>query len=213
MKNFNVWNFYASFYERLFTQKISLIPTRKIICQMLETFIKDKTKTYRIFDCGCGTGQLIFEIKDNFKEYHFSAKGIDSSEKMIANARLRDASKDVEFIREEAENINGESSYDIIFCTHVLPYFKNFTKIICRLRNLLEENGVLYIAQTAVNNNYDRIVLFLLGLVSGESKYPSLTVVEKIIQENSLIISKKVFIKKNFLMPTIFVMEIKKSKI
>lgn len=76
---FNIWNFWADKYDKLWVQKYSLKPTRNYIIKALSKYIKNDE--IKVLDLGCGTGELIFELKNKFN--NFEITGIDFSEKML----------------------------------------------------------------------------------------------------------------------------------
>ena len=76
---FNIWNFWADKYDKLWVQKDSLKPTREYIIKTLSKY--KNMEELKVLDLGCGTGELIFELKKEFNNIKIT--GIDFSEKMI----------------------------------------------------------------------------------------------------------------------------------
>ncbi len=86
-----IWDFWAKYYNRLWVQKYSLTPTRVCVKNIIRNF---GTGEGNFLDMGCGTGQLIKEISE---EFSFSnIVGIDLSKEMINRAK--------EFCRSDLKN-------------------------------------------------------------------------------------------------------------
>ena len=80
-----IWNFWADKYDKLWVQKYSLRPTRKYIMQAMSEL--KSNENIKILDLGCGPGQLINELYENFNNVEIT--GIDFSEKMIEISKER----------------------------------------------------------------------------------------------------------------------------
>ena len=123
MKKQNVWDHWAKKYNALSVQRLSLAPTRKEILLYLEE-IFSKDKKYKILDVGCGTGQLLQEIQTKFKDYKLNLSGIDFSKEMINKAKS--IGQSIDFQQLDVKDIQTlDGKYDIIICTHSLPYYEN----------------------------------------------------------------------------------------
>ena len=204
MKRQGIWNFYAKRYHQLFTQKYSLKPTRLIILEWLASFITNKQKTYKILDCGCGTGQLIFNIKEKFSDFKLDITGIDFSQEMIEIAKNQNKDDDISFKCGNVAEINFEDEYDIIISTHAMPYFPNMKESMQKFYELLKSDGIFCLGQAAGNNTYDKIILTFLEIVSSEAKYPATATIQNWLKEMGFIDIKLTYIKEKRLMPTIF---------
>ena len=150
MTGVKIWDFWADKYERLWVQKYSLSPTRRDIIKELKEIIKED-REYRILDMGCGTGQLIRDIKVEFSDIDIKFTGVDISSKMIEVAREKE--KDTDYLNSSIEEFDGlPSSFDIIVCTHSFPYYSNKEEAINKFHYLLKEEGHLFLAQASANS-------------------------------------------------------------
>lgn len=76
---FNIWDFWADKYDRLWVQKYSLKPTRDHIVKALSDY--KNNEELKVLDLGCGPGELIRDLGREFVTIDIT--GIDFSEKMI----------------------------------------------------------------------------------------------------------------------------------
>lgn len=206
MSNSKLWDYWSKYYERLWVQKYSLKPTRKITIDLIKTYNKESLD---ILDIGCGTGQLISDIRQNFKNKSLNLKGLDYSKGMIEKARKNIDYAD--FILKDISDINSlDNKFDIITCTHSLPYYANQQKAISDMSNLLKKDGILIIACGSSNTVYDKFAFSLVKLTTGFAKYPSIKNLKYMTKDN-LELLKIVKIKEKFFMPTIIVSLFKKN--
>jgi len=171
MDSSKVWNYWASRYEKLWVQKYSLGPTRRRILEQLDNIIKDKGHI-SILDMGCGTGQLVEEIRQRYNGRGITITGVDISKDMIERAREKNT--DADFIVSSVEDFKGEDqSYDVIVCSHSFPYYSHKVSALKKLSNLLKDGGCLLLAQASQNNIYDKVALFFVKLTTSRADYPS----------------------------------------
>lgn len=202
-----VWDFWAKKYESLWVQKYSLGPTRrKIISYMGQKLQEDKE--YNILDIGCGTGQLLNDIKKEFKDRKMKLIGIDFSTQMIKEAKKKNNSIDYKVMDVSRLKELGEK-FDIILCTHSLPYYENQERALLSMREMITDDGFLLLAQASQNNYYDIIAMFFVKFTTGKAKYPTVKAINKMIIgyfqcEN---ITK---IKEKFYMPSIYFFALRK---
>ncbi len=202
MHNEGIWDFWAERYERLWVQKYSLSPTRRRIVTRLKGIIADKNVKYRILDSGCGTGQLLRDIRDEFDGYTLELKGIDYSAGMIAEAGRKSASIAYEVSGIEEYRGDGKS-YDIIVCSHSFPYYKDKPAVIQKFSRLLAEGGCLIMAQASQNSLYDSIVMPFVKLTTSSASYPGVRAVVKMLEADFKGIETE-HIKERFFMPSIY---------
>ena len=208
MKSVKIWDFWADKYERLWVQKYSLSPTRREIIKELKEIIKED-RAYRILDMGCGTGQLIRDIKKEFSGVNIKFTGVDISSKMIEAAKEKN--KEADYLNSSIEEFNEQAStFDIIVCTHSFPYYSNKQEAINKFHYLLKEEGYLFLAQASANSLYDHIVMFFVEFTTSSAKYLSIENIRNLTKEkfNMIKINK---IKEKSFMPTIALFLLKKG--
>ncbi len=166
-----IWNFWASKYEKLWVQKFSLTPTREAVIRTINKYTLQNQN--KILDIGCGTGQLLNDIANKFENRNLNLLGIDFSEEMISIAKKQN--KNAKFIAMDVSNLPDlDEKFDIIVCTHSLPYYKNQVKAISDMADKLNENGIIILAHGSKNSFYDALSLGIVKLTTGKAKYPSM---------------------------------------
>ena len=204
---FNIWNFWADKYDKLWVQKYSLKPTRNYIIKALSKYIKNDE--IKVLDLGCGTGELIFELKNKFN--NLEVTGIDFSEKMLEISKKRNPS--AKHLKMDASELNVlDTKYDIIVCTHSLPYYKEPKNVFKHLNNLLSDEGKLLIGFASGDSIYDKFILGFVKLTTGKANYPSDNEFRAMIFPFFEVENLKI-IRKKFFMPRIAVYTLKKVKL
>lgn len=203
---FNIWNFWADKYDKLWVQKYSLRPTRNYIISALANINKDKK--VKILDLGCGPGELINELTDKFNNVEIT--GIDFSEKMLEVSIKRNPSaKHIKLDAAELNKLSGKC--DIIICTHSLPYYKEPNKVFKELYNLLNEEGKILVGFASGDSIYDKFILSFVKLTTGKANYPSDNEFRQLIYPYFKVENLKI-IREKFFMPRIAVYTLKKVK-
>ncbi len=200
-----IWNFWADKYDKLWVQKYSLRPTRDYILKSISKM--NINENMKVLDLGCGPGQLISEISSKFDNLDIT--GMDFSENMIEISKNKNPmAKHIKLNADELYKLNDK--FDLIICTHSLPYYKEPEKIFMELSKLLNNEGRLLIGFASGNNFYDKFILSFVKLTTGPANYPSDERFRKIISpffkvENLGIIKEKIY------MPRIAVYKLKKA--
>lgn len=198
-----IWDFWAKRYNKLWVQKYSLRPTREYL---LKTELKGQD--LKILDLGSGPGELIEELYKKNEDLNIAA--IDFSEEMLNVSRERNPK--AIHIKMDVEDLNEiDEKFNIIFCTHSLPYYKNPKKVMKNLNNILVHNGELYMGFASGNSFYDKFVLTFVKLTTGQAYYPSDSEFKKLIQPYFYVENLKI-IKERFFMPRIAIYKLKKVK-
>lgn len=203
----NIWNFWADKYDKLWVQKYSLKPTRNYILQSVAEMKSDEPM--KILDLGCGSGQLICELQESFNDVEVT--GIDFSEKMLEVSKEKNPqAKHIKLDVAELNKLKG--NFNVIVCTHSLPYYKEPENVMRELKRLLKENGRLFIGFASGNNFYDRLILSFVKLTTGPANYPSDKKFKELIFSCFQVEQLKI-IKEKFFMPRIAVYTLKKENI
>lgn len=201
----NIWNFWAKRYDRLWVQKYSLKPTRSYILKIIEEDNR-QNEIISVLDIGCGPGELINLLENKYNKFNIT--GIDFSNEMLniskmKNTKTRHINLDVKDLDQLGEKFN------IIICTHSLPYYKDLDKFVSDLYNLLEDKGKLYISFASGNSFYDKFTLSFVKLTTGSANYPSDNNFRKLVF-NYFRIETLHIIKERFFMPRIAVYKLSK---
>ena len=197
---YEVWEKLAHKYNNLWVQKYSLGPTRrevkKIVLPLLE-----KNNELKILDIGCGTGQLIKEISDQYNKVNYL--GIDVAENMIEVAKKNNKGKNVKFKTSSIESFESNEKYDIIICTHAFPYFPNKQEMIKKMAGLCNKKGQVIIVNSSTNSLKDLIINFFLKATTSKAKYLSIDEMKKLFKGAKLKVKQIDVIRERFYMPTI----------
>jgi SAM-dependent methyltransferase len=109
-----------------------LLGGNSITLEGVKTLLKGKTKTndtIRILDVGCGNGDMLRTIADDFRQSDFSCEltGMDANAFTISHAqRLSVGYPEINYVCADVfEILNGSEPYDIILCTLTLHHFKD----------------------------------------------------------------------------------------
>lgn len=94
-------------------------------------------ETFSILEIGCGTGELLAQVKGHKKT------GIDFSEAMISEARKQ--FQDIEFHVMEAEHITLTEKYDLIVISNLIGYSEDVQKIFEQLHHVCHEQTKIII--------------------------------------------------------------------
>lgn len=204
---YEVWEKLAHKYNNLWVQKYSLGPTRrevkKIVLPLLE-----KNNELKILDIGCGTGQLIKEISDQYNKVNYL--GIDVAENMIEVAKKNNKGKNVKFKTSSIESFESNEKYDIIICTHAFPYFPNKQEMIKKMAGLCNKKGQVIIVNSSTNSLKDLIINFFLKATTSKAKYLSIDEMKKLFKSAKLKVKKIEVIRERFYMPTIALFHIER---
>lgn len=164
-----IWDFWANHYHRLWVQKYSLKPTRDLLISLIEKDFKHDS-SLNVLDLGCGPGELIYILHDRFKGFNIT--GVDFSQEMLKVSKTHNPL--AKHIQLDAKDLNLlEGRFEIIICTHSIPYYKNLEKVMEDLYTLLEDKGKMYIAFASGNSFYDKLALSFVKLTTGPASYPS----------------------------------------
>lgn len=196
-----IWDFWAKRYNKLWVQKYSLRPTREYLLNIIP-----KDENLKVLDLGCGPGELIEEIlKINPK---LDITGIDFSQGMIDISKERNPK--AKHIKMDVKDLgNIEEKFNIIVCTHSLPYYKDIDQVMKDLDSILLDEGMVYLGFASGNSLYDKFVLSFVKLTTGPAYYPSDRDFRKLISPYFNIEDLKI-IKEKIFMPRIAIYTLKK---
>lgn len=174
MKSSRIWDFWAGHYERLWVQKWSLKPTREAAVEELKRLYQED-ETFTLLDVGCGVGELLEEIHEAFPKA--KVYGLDYSIRMTEKSQKRVPEGIICHLAvEELEIINKTifpEEFDVILCTHSFPYYKDQQQILKLFYRRLAREGRLILAFASESTFYDRRVMPLVKLTTGNAAYPS----------------------------------------
>lgn len=201
----NIWDFWAKSYDRLWVQKYSLKPTRNLISNKIKED-NDKEGQKEVLDLGCGPGELIDLLESTYK--NFNITGVDFSQEMLNRSKARNSRSN--HINLDVSDLDRlQEKFDMIICTHSLPYYKNIEKVVIDLDRLLEDNGQIYIAFASGDSLYDKLALSFVKLTTGPAYYPSDKEFRKLVSERFKVESLDI-IRERLFMPRIAIYKLAK---
>lgn len=190
----NVWDKLSDKYDNLWVQKYSLTPSRKKIFSLINT----QNEKFSLLDVGCGTGQLLCEIKEQHPKSHLF--GFDKSQSMIEVAKSKNA--DIAFCCSAAENFYTDNKFDFITCSHSLPYYPDKSLVLQKLSHFLKDDGKAIFIQASINSGYDKFVMSIIEKTAEKAEYLSIKDFCG-LAENYFVIKDTFTIKEKWYMPSI----------
>lgn len=201
-----LWDFWADRYSKLWVQKVSLGPTRDYILDELKEMAHGRST---LLDLGCGPGELLSEIGKNFPQIDLT--GVDYSPRMLELSQQRNG-KAQHILLDAADLDKLEAKYDIIVCTHSLPYYREPKDVFRKLSRILTEKGRIIVGFASGNSIYDKVVLSTVKLTTGKAHYPSNREFVAMVKEDFKVQKLNIIKKRAFYMPRIAVYTLSKMK-
>ena len=185
--------------ESYFVDKRVLIPRpeTEILIDLLLKKIKDKNKTYKVLDLGCGSGCLLISF---LKEMHKSkGMGVDISRNALEvakkNIELHNLNNRAKLVRLDLLTLRTKDKFDVIFSNPPYLSSSDYAKLSDDVKNFEPKqalvggfNGVLYykkiivLSQSALKKNG------YLALELGDRQYRTIS---KLLQDHSFRILDK----------------------
>jgi ubiquinone/menaquinone biosynthesis C-methylase UbiE len=187
MKKQDIWDFWAKYYDRLWLQRVSLQPTRALVCEKIlamerlpkpaaqlpdETETSDKTSRLEILDMGCGTGQLYGDLLQQLEKDQFRYLGVDSSGAMLEQALQKFPQANF-FHGDVMEAELDHAPFDLIVCSHSFPYYPDGQAALQKMADMLKPGGQLLLSQACTDTTYDAVILKLTSFTTSEATYRS----------------------------------------
>ncbi len=198
--NYKKWENLAHKYNRLWVQKYSLGPTRREVLKIILPRLKADA-SLKLFEAGCGTGQLIREISSQYPQVDYL--GIDAARNMIDIAGESVKGDNIRFKVCPIENFKSRNKYDIIICTHAFPYFPNKENVIRQFADLCNQGAEVIIVNSSTNSLKDLIINFFLKATTSKAKYLSVKEMKILFQKAGLNLKEVKIIREKIYMPTI----------
>ena len=178
MNRQGIWDFWAKYYDRLWLQRVSLQPTRALVCEKImeltgntEPPAQDDSRL-NILDMGCGTGQLYGDLVRTLGRERFQYLGVDPSGAMLEKAL--DKFPEAAFFQSDVmEVIPNQELFDVIVCSHSFPYYSNGEAALKKMAGMLKPGGQLLLSQACTDSWYDAVILKLTGLTTSKAVYRS----------------------------------------
>ncbi len=194
------WENLAHKYNRLWVQKYSLGPTRREVLKIILPKLQADA-SLRLFEAGCGTGQLIREIAGQYPQINYL--GIDVAHNMIDLAKDSVKGQNIRFQVCPIENFTSTEKYDTIICTHAFPYFPEKEETLCKFADLCNPGATVIIVNSSTNSLKDLMINFFLKATTSKARYLSVKEMKILFQNAGLNLKEIKVIREKMYMPTI----------
>ena len=194
------WEKLARKYNRLWVQKYSLGPTRREVLKLLLPRLQ-ANPCLRLFEAGCGTGQLISEISARYPQAEYL--GIDAARNMIRIAKKNVKGQKIRFRTCPGEEFRSTDKYDMILCTHAFPYFPEKEAALRKFAWLCSPGAAVIIVNSSTNSLKDLIINFFLKATTSRARYLSIKEMKALFRKTGFDLKKVKIIRERFYMPTI----------
>jgi ubiquinone/menaquinone biosynthesis C-methylase UbiE len=199
-----IWDFWADKYDRLWVQRYSLKPTREYVLEELGEVSKGRDS---LLDLGCGPGELLHEVNRNYPRLKLT--GMDYSPKMLEISRQRN--QKANHVQIDVSDLATVTEvFDVIVCTHSLPYYRDPKAVFEALNRMLTAQGRLIVGFASGNSFYDKVALSVVKLTTGKANYPSDAEFLELIRDHFYVRKLEVIRKASF-MPRIAVYTLAKK--
>ena len=141
-RTISVWNEVATFYHKRWAkEEVGPFAVTKKLLDLSKIKNGDN-----VLDLACGTGlvtkKLIRKVGRNGQVY-----AIDSSESAIKIAKKwTGTSKNLHFVRADAEKVQFKTKFDAITCQYALFFFPDEQKVLKNMKKVLKKNGKITLA-------------------------------------------------------------------
>lgn len=197
---YRAWEKLAPKYNDQWVQKYSLRPTRrevkKIVLPLLE-----QNKDLKILDIGCGTGQLIGEISEQYGAVDYL--GIDVAKNMIEIARQNNRGDRIRFLNVAVDEFVCEEKFDMIICTHAFPYFPDKAAVMQKMAALCKKGGMVIIVSSSTNNLKDLLANLIVKTRTSKARYLSIAQMKRLFASAGFEVMRVDVIRERAYMPTI----------
>lgn len=194
------WENLARKYNRLWVQKYSLGPTRREVLKIVLPGLR-AYPSRKLFEAGCGTGQLIGEIAAHFPQVDYL--GIDAARNMVRIAKKNVKGQRIRFRTCPVEEFRSTEKYDIILCTHAFPYFPDKEAALGKFAQLCNPGAAVIIVNSSTNSLKDLIINFFLKATTSKARYLSIKEMKALFGKTGFDLKRVKIIRERFYMPTI----------
>jgi len=196
-----IWDFYASWYNRLWVQRFVLTPSRYLILKTMS----ELPQHAQILDVGCGIGELCHSMGLQYPLAEII--GIDPSVKMIHRANEISSGNNIKYICGGADSLANNQKFDLITSTNAYPYIPDKRKFLLDMKKQLKPNGRLLLLFANKNNIYDSLCLMIVQLTTSKAQYPSVVSTQNLLRKSGFEMGKIIPIKSSFFVQSVTMFE------
>ena len=139
--------------------RIKFIKEKLIYYFGLDPNVQEPLKKMNILDIGCGGGLLC----EPLKRLGATVTGIDASKNNIEVAKFhaKEMNLNINYIKCSPENLEFKNKFNVILNMEVVEHVSNVDLFIQNCSNLIEKNGIMFIA--TINKNLKSYLYAILG--------------------------------------------------
>ena len=132
------------FNNQIYEKRSRYLKPKENFKVLIKILKKDEIKiNSEVIDVGCSNGELLFNLKKNFKKYKLT--GIDVDKNLIRKAKTI-CSKDIVFKNKNMNHKNlNIGKFDLVIFSGILSIFNNGNEILKNLLKLTKKDGKIYI--------------------------------------------------------------------
>lgn len=151
-----LWREYSKVYDEVF----SVLPYRSLLLELVDAL--ELTGSSSILDVGCGTGNLLWALKDQGVKCHWT--GLDFSKEMLAKAadKAADYAGKTDFINADLNAPLADWSlpthYDRIICNNVLWAIEDPTAFLKKLSEAARVGALLVVSTPKPNADINELL-------------------------------------------------------
>jgi len=176
-----IWDYWAPRYHRLYVQKVSLGPSRRLMHAHIAETAPEAT---RFLDLGCGIGQFARELAEQHP--NASIVAIDPTQSMVERAKREFDHPHISYLMGTVHDVPHSEGFDVITCMHAFPYVRDPDAVASRMQELLRPGGRTLILGANWQTIWDRIVLWFVGLTTTKARYRSTQEIGSILKRAGL---------------------------
>ena len=158
-------NFYQEYYNKLYDDKMAYdtaFYTMSIRGESIIEYIASITPDFnKVLEIGCNVGGIL----NAFKSYGCCVHGVDLEKNAVDYAK----SKGISVECGSAKGI--KEKYDVIVLCHVLEHFFDISEELSAIKNLLNDNGILYIEVPGIYSSLGNIQFDFLDFIEFDHLY------------------------------------------
>jgi len=141
----------------------------------------DELSFSNLLDVGCGTGNLLKLISS---KYDVKIAGVDLTPKMLNIARIKLGDEADLKVSDSEELPFDDNKFDMVICTDSFHHYPHPEKVLAEIGRVLENNGMLLIADPSVPAPLRQLVNIYFKLSrSGDVKVYSESDIRRLIEE------------------------------
>ena len=152
------------YLKGIFLSQAFWINQHKTMNFFVDDFCPNQNPKGKILEVPLGTGIFTYEFMK--RNPNWNIKGVDISEsavdfsKNLLNIRNLDHQGSVNLATKDVFHLSEENKFEKIICGCLLENFENPRDLLVKLKNLLAENGKLFLTSTAWAAGIDHIYLY-----------------------------------------------------